>query len=493
MPLLIAAPVLLPLATAILCFLLRRRGIHRWVSVGSAGILTLVGVTLMVGVADGPVSAQMGGWAAPYGITLAADVLAAAMVTIAGLSGFVCLLYATTEIDEATEGLGFHALAQAVLGGVCGAFMTGDLFNLYVWFEVMLIGSFGLLVIGGGRAQIDGAVKYVALNLVGTLAFLTGVGLLYGTTGTLNMADLAVKLQGRLDETAVLGAAGLLIFAFSAKAALFPVFFWLPASYHTPAVATSALFSALLTKVGVYSLLRVFTLVFPAGDPVISPVILAAAAVTVAVGALGAAAQTGMRRIFSFHIVSQIGVMSLGLGLGTPFSIAAAVFYFFHHIPAMMNMFLIGGVISRECGGSERLDRIGGLWTAAPWLGVVFLVPALSLIGVPPLSGFWAKFFIIDAGVRADALLAAGLVLLASVLTFYYFGRLFVAGFWQPREGGAESVALPGSVLVPVAVLTAVTLLISLFAGQFYRIATIAAGGLADPTPYLRTVLGGGA
>ncbi|MEO1315691.1 MAG: proton-conducting transporter membrane subunit, partial [Pseudomonadota bacterium] len=324
---LLATPILLPLGTAILLFLLRRHPVHKLLSVISAGVLVIVGAAILAStVANGPMAAQMGGWAAPYGITLAADTLSGAMVLIAGIAAFTALMFATVEVDEATDRLGFHALAHSMTGGVCGAFLTGDLFNLYVWFEVMLISSFGLLVIGGGRRQMDGAMKYVALNLVGTIAFLTGVGLLYGTAGTLNMADLGAKLQGRMDETAVMGAAGMLLFAFAAKAALFPVFFWLPASYHTPAAATSALFSALLTKVGVYSLLRVFTLIFDPGNEVVATALLVAAGFTIALGAIGAAAEGEMRRIFSFHIVSQIGVMTLGLAIGTKLALAGAIF-----------------------------------------------------------------------------------------------------------------------------------------------------------------------
>ncbi|MEM9781155.1 MAG: proton-conducting transporter membrane subunit [Pseudomonadota bacterium] len=491
---LLAAPILLPLATAVICFLMRRNPLHRLVSQLSAGGLILVGVLILLTVkAAGPQAAQMGGWAAPYGITLAADTLSAVMIIITGGALLAAMTFATVEIGLETERLGFHALSHAMAGGVSGAFMTGDLFNLYVWFEVMLISSFGLLVIGGGRAQIDGAVKYVALNLVGTMAFLGGVGLLYGTVGTLNMADLGIKLQGRMSETAVLGAAGMLMFAFAAKAALFPVFFWLPASYHTPAVATSALFSALLTKVGVYSLLRVFTLVFTPGDPVIEGALFAAAGLTIALGALGAAAQQDLRRVFSFHIISQIGVMTLGLAIATPLALAGAIFYFLHHIPAMMNMFLLGGIIRRETG-SETLSGIGGLYRAGPWLAVVFLIPMLSLIGVPPLSGFWAKFFMVRAGVEDGQYILAGLILAASVLTFFYLGRMFVAAFWQPHPGEATGGAVPlatyppRALVIPVLALGAVTLTISLYAGSFYALSAEAASALLDPLSYLRAV-----
>ena len=490
-----AFPILVPMATAVLCYLTRHHPVHRVISLIGAGALLIVGLMLLFEVgAGGPKAAQMGGWAAPFGITLAVDTLSAAMVVIAGLAMLTVLQYASVEVDPETEAQGYHALCHAMATGVCGAFVTGDLFNLYVWFEVMLISSFGLLVIGGQKAQIDGAMKYTALNLVGTIAFLTGVGLLYGTAGTLNMADLAVVLHGRMGETAVLGAAGMLLFAFAAKAALFPVFFWLPASYHTPAVSTSALFSALLTKVGVYSLLRVFTLVFEPGTPAISGVLLFGAALTIVFGSLGAAAQTDMRRIFSYHIVSQIGVMTLGLAIGTPLAIAGAIFYFFHHIPAMMNMFLLGGIVQEECR-SEALSKIGGLWVAGPWLGVVFLVPTLSLIGVPPLSGFWAKLLIVRSGIEAEYYVLAALVLMSSVLTFFYFGRLFVEAFWKPRPGVEETaiapVFPPRAIVAPVLTLAGVTIAISLFAGNFLRRRRARGGRAARSALLSARVLGG--
>jgi multicomponent Na+:H+ antiporter subunit D len=216
--------------------------------------------------AGGPVAATMGGWPAPYGVTLVADTLSATMLLIAGLAACLCAVFGLADVGDAEERRGHSALANMLLGGVAGAFLTADLFNLYVWFEVTLIASFGLIVLRGGRAQIDGAVKYAALNLLATVAMLLAIGLLYGATGTLNMADLRGAVSGRFDEAAVVAPAALLLFAFGAKAGFFPVFFWLPASYHTPSVTVSAMFSALLTKMAVYALYRVFTLIYPLGE-----------------------------------------------------------------------------------------------------------------------------------------------------------------------------------------------------------------------------------
>ncbi len=257
-------PLVIPFGTAVLCILAwRSTAMQRGISLAGALALLAVAVRILAQVAEtGPFAQQAGGWAAPFGITLVADWLSSVMVLLVGIVAVAALVFGLADVTPEEEHHGHHPLTHAMLAGICGAFLTGDIFNMYVWFEVMLISSFGLLVIGGDRDQLDGAMKYVGLNLIATVAFLSGVGLLYGATGALNMADLHGRLLGRATETPIIASAAFLIFAFGSKAALFPVFFWLPASYHTPSFTTSALFSALLTKVGVYALIRVFTLVY---------------------------------------------------------------------------------------------------------------------------------------------------------------------------------------------------------------------------------------
>jgi multicomponent Na+:H+ antiporter subunit D len=299
-------PLVIPFATAVLCILARREpGMQRGLSLAGAIALLAVGVRIIIDVAEGgPFAQQAGGWAAPFGITLVADWLSAIMVLLVGIIAVAAVVFGFADVTTEEEHHGHHALTHAMLAGICGAFLTGDIFNMYVWFEVMLISSFGLLVIGGDRRQLDGAMKYVGLNLIATVAFLSGVGLLYGATGALNMADLHGRLQGRVTETPIIASAAFLIFAFGSKAALFPVFFWLPASYHTPSFTTSALFSALLTKVGVYALIRVFTLVYDVNGTPIQTTLLWGALLTMAVGAFGALAMTSVRRVLGFTIIS---------------------------------------------------------------------------------------------------------------------------------------------------------------------------------------------
>jgi len=489
--------LVVPLGAAILTFLARGTPeLQRGLSV--AGAATLLGVSLVLGgevVRDGPIAATMGGWPAPFGITLVADLLSAAMVVITGVIALAVAVYGLGEVDPAEERVGHHTLLHALLLGVTGAFLTGDLFNLYVWFEVMLIASFGLLALGGRRDQLDGAVKYVALNLVSTLAFLAGVGLLYGATGTLNMADLHGEVRELDNQTVVFTTAALFLFAFAVKSALFPLFFWLPASYHTPSVTVSAVFSALLTKVGVYALIRVFTLIYDAGMPMIQELLLITAGLTMLTGVLGAAAQNEIRRILSFHIISQIGYMVLGLALYTPLAIVGAIFYILHHIVVKANLFLVGGVVKRLTG-SEDLARIGGLWAAAPWLGVLFLIPALSLAGIPPLSGFWAKLVVIKASLEAEHYVLAATALVVGLLTVFSMSKIWLEAFWKPHpepvfaEGRGLDRGESWALLSPIVALAAITVLIGLVAAPFYAVSVTAAEQLLDPEAYLTAVLG---
>ncbi|MBM2577321.1 Na+/H+ antiporter subunit D [Jannaschia sp. Os4] len=492
---LLTAPLIVPFLTAVLAFLFRHGGEGRWVSVaGSAVSLAAAAVLLREVLAGGTVAAQMGGWAAPFGITLVADTLSAVMVVITAITGLAVALYATAEIDRPLEQLGWHALFQVLLAGVTGAFLTGDLFNLYVWFEVMLISSFGLLVMGGRRVQLDAGIKYVTLNLVSTILFLSGIGLLYGTTGTLNLADLHVTLHGNEDGIVTLIALMFMV-GFGVKAAVFPLYFWLPASYHTPAFATSAVFAGLLTKVGVYALMRMFTLVFDQDVPFTHGILLWVGVATMVTGVLGAAAQTDFRRILSFHIVSQIGYMVLGLALMTPLALAGGAFYLVHHIIVKANLFLISGVADRVAGGTE-LDRIGGLYKGTPLLGLLFLIPAFSLAGFPPLSGFWAKYVLVKASMDVELWWVAFAALAVGLMTIYSMTKIWGRAFWKPHPTGAvpslRTIDAPqrAAMLIPIAALATMTVIIGLVPQPFLTLAERVAVELLDPTSYVSAVLG---
>ncbi len=487
-------PIFIPFATAVLAMLAyRSTAMQR--GIGLAGALALLAAATAIAIevaANGPVATQAGGWEAPFGITLVADGLSAVMLVLTGIVAVAVTLYGLTDATYEEERFGHHPLTHGMLAGISGAFLTGDLFNMYVWFEVMLIGSFGLLVVGGGRAQLDGAVKYVGLNLIATVAFLSGVGLLYGATGALNMADLHGRLAGREGETAIIASAAFLVFAFGSKAALFPAFFWLPASYHTPSFTTSALFAALLTKVGVYALVRVFTLVYDIDGTPIQTVLLWGAVLTMVVGVLGALAQSQVRRVLGFSIISSVGYTILGLAMGTPLALAGALFYLFQDVLVKANLFLSAGM-ARRLTGSEDFGAGGGIWRARPWTSLLFLIPALSLAGVPPFSGFWAKLVLAQATVEAGRFGLTLVVLGVGLLTLFAMARIWAAIFWaaHPRGDGAITARLPAMMLVAMVALSALIVYLGLSAGDFIALASGIAAGMLDPAAYLAAVRGG--
>ncbi len=495
--LIIVAPLLLPLLTAALCALLwQRPRLQRWISVASAFLLLATSVVLLRQTSSGKILAsQMGHWPAPFGISIVIDTFSAIMLAITGVMAIAVTVYSLGPGRARRDHAGFHPMLHALLLGVCGSFMTGDIFNLYVWFEVMIIASFGLLVLDRTAQQIDGGIRYVMLNLIGTTFFLIAVGLLYGLTGTLNLADLA-RMTPHVEQRGLLATAGvLLLVSFGAKAAVFPVFNWLPASYHTASMPVAAIFAALLTKVGVYAILRVYTLLFAHDTSFFGPLFAFLAISTMVVGVLGAAAHYDIRKILSFHIISQIGYMLVGVALMTPLAIAGSILYIVHHIIVKANLFLVAGAIHTR-SGSYWLARLGGLWRTAPLLGILFLIPALSLAGMPPLSGFWGKFAVIRASLEVNAYWLAGAALVVSLLTLFSMIKIWNEAFWkaEPVEPAPRPTTRvqQAATYAPIVVLAAITLTIGLHTEPFARISLAAAHQLLDRDGYIAAVLHSG-
>ena len=492
----ISLPILIPFALAIITFHFRKSPSCAWISMLGLTFLLFVSCLLMGQVLkSGVLAAQIGEWPAPFGITLVADLLSAVMVVITAIVGLAVAIFAISDIGEEEREKGFHSIYQMLLAGVMGAFLTGDLFNLYVWFEVMLISSFSLLALGKSKEQVDGTVKYVVLNLISTVLFLMGIGLLYGQTGSLNMADLHLAVKALGTNHLITTTAVMFIIAFGIKAAAFPLFFWLPASYHTPSFSVSALFAGLLTKVGVYAMFRLFTLVFGEDVEYTHGILMVMACFTMVVGVLGAAAQSDVRKILSFHIVSQIGYMILGLALFTPLAIVGAVFYIVHHIVVKCNLFLVAGVIHRLCG-STRLKDIGGVYHSAPVLGILFLISAFSLAGFPPLSGFWAKFLLIKAAFGSEAWLVGAIALIVGLLTIYSMTKIWAEAFWkdhprgvEPRLNSIDKKTLYTS-MIPITLLATITIIIGVNPEPFVELAQKSAEQLLNHEAYLSAVLG---
>jgi multicomponent Na+:H+ antiporter subunit D len=502
MQLLLVLPIVLPVTTAAVCLLFWRFGaVQR--ALATVGAVALLGSALALLAAvrrEGMLVLQLGNWPAPFGITLVADLFSAIMTLLAAVIGLAVVVYSLATIDIRREAFGYYPFLHILLMGVCGCFLTGDLFNLYVWFEVMLMASFVLLALGGERGQLEGAVKYVTLNLLASTFFLSALGLLYGMVGTLNMADVARQL-GEVGRPGLVSTLGMLFLAaFGIKAALFPFFFWLPASYHTPPVAVSAIFAGLLTKVGVYSLIRVFTLLFVQDVGYTHGLILVISGLTMVTGVLGAIAQNEFRRILSFHIISQVGYMVMGLALFTPVALAGSIFYIIHHIIVKTNLFLVSGVVL-QLRGTLELNRLGGLYQRAPTLALLFLVPALSLAGLPPLSGFWSKLLLVRAGLETGNYLIAATALGVGLLTLFSMIKIWGKAFWggPPEAAGGnaatEEARLPLaarlSLYLPMTALALLTVTIGLLAQPVFEISLQAAQQLLDPRIYIHAVLGG--
>ena len=503
MNILMVLPILIPLltgATGMLAW--RYQRLQRMISVIGATALLIAAIVLLSEVWSNGIQVMQGGnWPAPFGITLVADLFSAVMVLLAGITGLAVVLYSLVSIDRRREAFGFHPLVHVLLMGVCGAFLTGDIFNLYVWFEVLLIASFVLLALGGERAQMEGAIKYVTLNLISSAIFLAAVGILYGEAGTLNMADISVRLADSPREGLTTALAMLFLVAFGIKAAIFPLFFWLPASYHTPPVVISTLFAALLTKVGVYSLIRVFTLIFTQDTNFTHTLILVIAGLTMVVGVLGAIAQIDFRRLLSFLIICEIGFLLMGLGIFTPLALAGSVFFMIHAIISMSALFLLSGVTERIFK-TFNVTNMGGLYQSYPVLSVLFLIPALGLAGLPPMAGFFAKVTLLQAAIEAESYTIVIVALIVSLLVLIAVAKIWVEAFWKnPPYTAAQRLANPnaicasGSRLVllfaPIVTLAALTLLLGLASEAVLAIAVGAGEQLMNPDGYIDAVLGG--
>lgn len=482
-------PILIPLAFALGALLMPAKSRIIGI-VGSAALLIAAVLLLRHVSARGILVAQVGNWPAPFGVTLVIDNLSAIMVMLAGVMALMVSIYAYRAVDPARHRFGFFPLFFFLLMGVCGAFTTGDLFNMYVWFEVLLISSFVLLALGGERPQLEGAVKYVTLNLLSSTFFLIALALIYGKLGTLNIADLAVKAAQMPNDTPLKIAALLLLAAFGVKAAVFPLYFWLPASYHTPPAAVSTLFAGLMTKVGVYALIRTFTLIFIHDRGQTHNILLILASLTMFFGVIGAAVQFDFRRILAFHSISQIGYMIMGLALFTPLALAGAVFFMVHHTLVKSNLFLISGAVA-HVRGTFDLKKLGGLYPSQPLLALLFIIAAFSLAGLPPLTGFWAKFFLVKAGLQSEAYLTVLAALVVSLLTLYSMTKIWAEAFWkddpQPQVPSAPNLL---SMTLPVALMTALILLFSFAAEPLVQLTLKTAAQLLDPQIYIQAVLG---
>ncbi|WP_106400305.1 monovalent cation/H+ antiporter subunit D family protein [Actinocorallia populi] len=477
-------PVAVPLLAAGLLSLLPGKWPHRLVGAGvNAGVLLVGGVLLVRGLDGGIPTERIGGWPAGFAIVLAADPFSALMVCASAVLVTAALCFAAVCGQDGDRR--FTPLVLVLAAGVYGALLTADLFNFFVFVEVMLVPSYVLLVLGSGRDAAAGRI-YVTVGLLASSVFLAGVALVYGVAGTVNLGELAGAAE-RGPAFALAGAVVLL--GMAVKAAVVPFHGWLPRTYPRAPAAVSVLFAGLLTKVGVYAIIRIYA-VFFGGAPQFRWVVMAAALLTMAVGVLGALGERTMRDVLSFDLVSQIGYALFGLALFTGLGLTAAVFFMVQYVLVKTVLFMCAGAVEHVYG-SDRLDLLGGLLRKEPLLAGVFLVAALSLAGIPPLSGFVAKLGLLRAAVAEEEYLPAAVAVVTSLLTLAAMLKVWSRVFWS-RPSPVS--ALPGwagprpVLLAPAVVLAVPSVAFGLGAEPLWRVAETAAGGLLDVSAYVRAV-----
>ncbi len=472
MPLWISLELVLPFLTAIMCLLFMRYSrIQTVISFLGALSLSAVAAFFVTQTWDSSAfSLEVGNWPAPFGIVLAIDGLSAAMLSVTALL-LVATLLLNKSFAKDKDREFFHPLMHFLVLGLNGAFITADIFNLYVWFEVLLLSSFALLSMGLGfreSLRTRGLTSYVVLNIVGSLFFLFGIAMIYHEWGTLNLAHLAEKFQQQT-MTASQHYAGLfLLGAFVMKAGLIPFHIWLLPTYPLAHPVVAAFFSGLVTKVGLYAILRFFVDAGGGAFSVTGTPLWIVAIVSMVVGVLGAASQMSMRNILSFHIVSQVGYIAWGLSMGTQAAVAASIFYLIHHMIVKGNLFFVAAALQR-LNGTEDLTRLGGLSKLKPFLAILFLVPALSLAGLPPFSGFWAKFLLLRESLLMGHWFSSAIALAVSLLTAFSMLKIWTEVFWKEAPKTAATINISARSLAvlyaPLILLSLATLIISLYPG----------------------------
>ncbi|MFI0356803.1 Na+/H+ antiporter subunit D [Actinomadura sp. 9N407] len=509
-------PVLLPLLAAGIKIMLgpRRPGLQRAISVTVLAAVLGIAIALLVAAdRSGPLVARLGGWPAPIGITLVADRLSALMLVVSSAVTLCVMIYAIGQ-DMAERGpltplSVFHPTYLLLAAGVADAFLASDLFNLFVGFEIMLMASYVLITMGGTAARIRAGTMYIIVALLSSSMFLIAIAVLYAATGTVNLAHLAGRIA-ELPHGIALAAQLMLLTAFGVKAAVFPLSMWLPDSYPTAPAPVTAVFAGLLTKIGIYGVIRAETLLFPGGA--VRTVLLVAALLSMLVGVLGAMVQVDLKRLLSFTLVSHIGYMIFGVALGSVAALSATVFYVLHHITIQTALFLVSGLIERR-GGSASMNRLGGLARTAPLIGVLFFVPAMNLGGIPPMSGFLGKLGLLDAGVRDGGPLALVLVAAAvvtSLLTLYALVKVWNQVFWrapvvpEPQETDEDeesdedeevqpTIRLPAAMVGATLVMVALSLAYTVGGGPLVELTGRTAAELAGPHAYTSAVAPEGA
>ena len=503
--------IILFLAAAI-TFVSKKDSVQRVIAFAAVAITLVFEALLLAAVWDAtPQTVHLAGWEAPFGITMVVDQLSALMLVVSSTISLAVLVFATgqnlQDADDEVPISVFYPTYLLLLAGVSNAFLAGDLFNLYVGFEILLMASYVLITMNANTPRIRAGVTYVVVSVVSSMLFLTAIGFVYASVGTINMADLSLKL-GTLPEGTQMQLHLMLLIAFGIKAAVFPLSLWLPDSYPTAPAPVTAVFAGLLTKVGVYAIIRTETLLFPEGR--LDTLLGVVAGLTLLVGILGALAQGDIKRLLSFILISHIGYMIWGISLGNELGLTTVVFYIAHHIVIQTGLFMVVGLVERRAG-STNVRRLGGLMKTAPVLALLYFIPAINLGGIPPFSGFIGKVGFIEASVENGSALAyinAGVGVLVSLLTLLALARVWNKAFWRPAKEAEEPTPdlvmaehsddpahyetkpIPASMMASTVSLVVVGVLITLFSGPLFQLADNASDNLFNPDVYISSVFG---
>ena len=482
-------PLFLPLLFGVSLFFFRHKHrLQQWIAV--AGVLATLAVSLylvQIIATDGIQVLHLGGWTAPYGIPLVADMLAVLLTSAASIVTLACLLYAFHTIGEGRKSHYAYPLILILLCGVNGSFLTGDIFNLFVFFEVMLLSSYILLSLGGDKIQLRETIKYVVINVISSSLFVIAIAYLYSITGTLNMADIALRVAEAGQDGLTTTICLMLLTVFGLKAGLF-LFYWLPGSYSVPSAAISALFAALLTKVGIYAILRISTLIFYHQPEVTHTIMMWLAALTMILGSLGAIAYWSIRNILAYNVVISVGFIIFGVSMATEASLRGAVYYLIHDIFAKAMIYILGGTII-SIAGTDKLRDISGLMRFRPMLGWLFLISALALGGVPPLSGFIGKILILQGGIDRGFIVICIIAILSSLLSLYSVVKVFIHSFWGEKLmiSGEEKSSGKGY-LLPSVLLAVFVIGLGLGAEWVMVYVDHAVNALINPSVYIDAV-----
>ncbi|WP_261129573.1 Na+/H+ antiporter subunit D [Bacillus sp. Marseille-Q3570] len=428
---LIILPILIPLIAGTMFVFFRKRLplVRTGTQIATIINLAVTAYATFHVIQHGTIVLETGGWIAPYGIILVGDGLSLSLLLTTNVVAVAAAFYAPFSLDKGREEFYFYSFFLMLIGGVSGAFLTGDIFNLFVFFEVLLMASYGLIVLGGTRQQLRESIKYVLLNLFSSILFVTTVAFLYSVTGTVNMAQLSQRVD-QVNQSGILTTIGILFFiVFATKGALFPLYFWMPHSYTKPPAVISALFGALLTKVGVYSIIRIFTLIFNGNIDYTHTFFIVLAGFTLIFGVAGALSTNNIKLIIAYNIIPAVGFMIMGVGIFSDVSLSGSVYYLVHDMVIKAALFLLVGAIAIVAGTSD-IRKISGLIKDYPLLGWMFFIAAIVLAGLPPFSGFIGKLQLLQGAFANGHYVIAIIALMTSLLILISVMRIFILGFW---------------------------------------------------------------